>query len=486
METVIDGQIVQVDDADAPLLAAHPWKVRPIGRHKWKALPIDRPKALRVLWYENVLHENGKRGVSARQFHREMCPDHAGNISFADGNPFNLRRANLVLHTTVVARLENPYDPEELAALYQDHSLEWLSNDASAKLSRMGSVNKKSPVNEEAVRRWLAECHITPRTAGEEQARQYALDRERRLEWQQKGVQIHLQNVRAGITVNRVDHLHTPEMKQRAKEAYLRTLRPCDCPWPAALLSRYYQANGWSLQTLAVKAARRMGPEQRQPQSRDVKRWLLNIGEAIRTSVQQRVREAHLRRRRQMATSPPKRYQPCPFTAARLRELYWQQGKSLRSIQTLAAQLLGESVSQKAVTRWLGEQGLNVRSRQEAAAVRASRDLSLLQNQARLMQDAWRTKFEAGEMPAPTVKTFSPKARRAAVKASKGRKMSTRPCALPGCAQTITRPVHQFRGENAYCCRSHQMKDQARRRKQDQEQERWEKRLGIMRPAQGQ
>lgn len=466
MEVVIDGQTVQMDDAEAPLLAAHPWKVRPIGKSK----------VLRVVWHESFRHENGKRGVSARQFHREMCQGHAGNISFADGNPFNLRRANLVLHTTVVARLENPYDPDELAALYQDHSLEWLCNEASAKLSRAGSVN------EEAVRRWLVECHITPRTAGEEQARAYALNRGQRQKWLQKGVQVHAENIRAGLTVNRVDHLHTPEMKQRAKEAYLRTLRPCDCPWPTALLSRYYQANGWSLKTLAVKAARRMGPEQRHPQARDAKRWLLNIGETIRTSAQQRVREAHLRCRRQTA-SPPKRHQPCPFTAARLRQLYWQQGKSLRSIQTLAAQLLGEGVSQKAVTRWLGEQGLNVRSRQEAAAVRASRDLPLLQNQARLMQDAWRAKFEAGEMPAPTVKSFSLKARRAAVKATKGRKTASRPCALPACAQTITRPLHQFRGENAYCCRSHQMKDQARRRQEDQEQERWEKRLGMARPA---
>lgn len=209
MQLVVDSQAIQIDDADAPLLAEHPWKVRPIGRSK----------ALRVAWYESIRHEDGKRGVSARQFHRELYPDHAGNISFADGNPFNLRRANLVLHKTVVARLENPYSAAELAALYQDHSIDRLCNEASAKLSRAGSVN------EEAVRRWLAECDITPRTAAQEQARQYALDRPRRLEWQRKGRLTHAARAAAGCYPGMAERMRAgarrrDHRRRAAKKAY--------------------------------------------------------------------------------------------------------------------------------------------------------------------------------------------------------------------------------------------------------------------------
>ena len=164
---------------------------------------------------------------------------------------------------------------------------------------------------------------------------------------------------------------------------------------------------------------------------------------------------------------------PCPFTDARLYELYWREGKSLVAIRGLASEIMGETVGQTALTRWLREAGYALRSRKEASAVRVAKAPEVYQTRAKQMGDAWQTKYEAGEVSPPINRVVSAKCRRAAIKATKGRKMETRTCALAGCTNTITRPVHQFRCKNAYCCRQHMGFAVNQQRKDDKEYQAW-------------
>lgn len=64
---------------------------------------------------------------------------------------------------------------------------------------------------------------------------------------------------------------------------------------------------------------------------------------------------------------------PCPFTPARLQELYWREGKSLDAIARMAAQIDGAPVSQNVAARWLKEAGITTRTRAEARAVKGTR-----------------------------------------------------------------------------------------------------------------
>jgi len=164
---------------------------------------------------------------------------------------------------------------------------------------------------------------------------------------------------------------------------------------------------------------------------------------------------------------------PCPFTPSRLHEMYWREGLSLDAIRKAASALAGEAVGQTAVTRWLRINGIALRTHSEASAVRIAKAPEVYRNRARQMREAWQAKYEAGEMPPPVVKTISAKARRAAIKATKGRTMETRACSLPGCIKTITRPAGQFRRENAYCCREHMGIGINKQRKDDQEYQAW-------------
>lgn len=489
MQTVIDGQTIQIDDAAAPLLAAHPWKIRLVGGTAW-----------RVLWHEYVRRADGCRRVVVHLFHREMYPAHTGNISFADGNPFHLCRANLVLHTTIAGRLENPYVPAELTALYEVHSVQSLTRDAAQRLGRGAAVADR------VVYRWLQECGIKPRTHAEEAARAYALDRARRLSWLQKGQQTHAANVRAGRTPVRVDHLHTLAVKQKAKQALAQVRPPCACPWPEGQLRRYYAGQGWSLQRIAALAARHKGAG-RVPHPRDVRRWLLDIEESIRTSAQQLTLEAHQRRavlekKRKQAGCPfdapalralyaqgrspaimaayrtltgdsidkstvcrwlkkadidTGPYSPfveaavdCPYSAARLRELYWREGKSTSEIAALSTPLLGRErpVAPAVVTRWLRAAGVTLRTAAESQRVRARLhpeqfEPSIQAARAALTPEKRREIAQATGAGERMRSVQKKGAKAAAAKKKAERPWETRPCAY--CEKPVTRPARMFR-----------------------------------------
>lgn len=61
---------------------------------------------------------------------------------------------------------------------------------------------------------------------------------------------------------------------------------------------------------------------------------------------------------------------PCPFSRARVHELYWHEGKSLTAIAAIAASIDDKPVHATTAARWLRDYQIKTRSKQEAWAAR--------------------------------------------------------------------------------------------------------------------
>lgn len=151
----------------------------------------------------------------------------------------------------------------------------------------------------------------------------------------------------------------------------------------------------------------------------------------------------------------------CPYSADKLRELYWVQGLSLAEVASAAAELLSvSSLTNAVVTRWLREAGLQVRTPEQGQRVRAITHYDDMVEHAKthLAGTDHRTKT-------PPTKRHIKKIQRAAAQKKRATGWETRQCAW--CGKDITRRKCEFRcaPEHTFCCSSHANLDRWARKK---------------------
>lgn len=159
----------------------------------------------------------------------------------------------------------------------------------------------------------------------------------------------------------------------------------------------------------------------------------------------------------------------CPYSAERLREMYWKEGQSISDIGKHAATLMDRDapVFQKTVTRWMEDAGITIRTLSEAQRVdkrkhraRYAAILSAIPNEVKKPK---------------TTRPPTKQALKAAAQEKRSRCWETRPCSLPGCSGTSTRRKSEFNSAYAYCCHAHANSHQAALRREAKYMEKFAK-----------
>jgi hypothetical protein len=167
IETIIDGHLIVLDTEDAPALDAATWHVRPVGR----------AGLLRVVAYTRI-----DRRFKCRQLHRELVGAKKGEwVYFLDGNPFDLRRSNLLLSSEAPSTLTCPFSPDELRSMYEGEpvSREVIGQRAAELLGRR-------PLSYECVDRWLTDAGIPMRDHSAALAVRHSRGNEPFPDWQER------------------------------------------------------------------------------------------------------------------------------------------------------------------------------------------------------------------------------------------------------------------------------------------------------------
>ena len=140
----------------------------------------------------------------------------------------------------------------------------------------------------------------------------------------------------------------------------------------------------------------------------------------------------------------------CPFTADRLRELYWIERKTAQEIADLAGDAMdGTEPSARTVYNWMRNRRIGRRTRREAQILYDEA------HPARLVEmRSSRRRANCG--PAHLARANRRVCRKAGRTKSLGAK-ETRQCAYPGCTVQITRPRWRFRRspERTFCSATH-------------------------------
>lgn len=162
----------------------------------------------------------------------------------------------------------------------------------------------------------------------------------------------------------------------------------------------------------------------------------------------------------------------CPFTAARLRELYWREGKSVKEIAALAAPFLpasyGKTPEQATVTRWLKAAGVTLRTAAESQAVRARLHPETFVPCIAAAQAALDlTPEKRITRPNGLAKKDWRKGVKLAAELKKARRVyETRPCAYCGENVTKMRCLFKHPPERTFCTKSHASRYHVEKRKE--------------------
>ncbi len=155
---------------------------------------------------------------------------------------------------------------------------------------------------------------------------------------------------------------------------------------------------------------------------------------------------------------PRRKYSPyqenrieCPFTPDRLHEMYWLEGMACADIGAAAEKLIGRTVADAVVQRWLREANIRLRTPHEWLKLRAAKDPERWRDHIKHARAAKQRQRQTS----PLTPAIQLKGRKAAAEAKKAaRPWETRRCTL--CNKEITKPARMFRNppERTFCSKS--------------------------------
>jgi hypothetical protein len=211
MELLVSGYAVLIDAADAPLLEGRRWFViankSTGGGHTEKSVVV-------------VGEAKGATPVRVRLSSLLMRPALGEQVNHLNGDPLDLRRANLSISKRRSQNIDCPFSAERLDQLYWGLGMTYREIGVAA----AQALRLKDAVSTSAVRRWLREAGVASRTNAQTMRVKIRRNPELYRAALAKARRVRAEAIRAG-TLPKPDASHLWRRKVRRKIARTRRER---------------------------------------------------------------------------------------------------------------------------------------------------------------------------------------------------------------------------------------------------------------------